>query len=152
MPQLKFLNNKEIKEIYKSIEQQWGAEIKLDNVFARNNKGRVFIVSKDTAKIDLGNLRINSVGLYFCEIDAHGIRLSIEGSQIIGPKATKNVIEIDDAQVKEWFKGEDLEVEEDYSGFVIVKHNNDFLGSGKFKNGKILNYVSKSRRVSAAVI
>ena len=43
MPELKILNSKEIKEIYKLIEKQWSAKIKLDCGFLRNNKNRVFI-------------------------------------------------------------------------------------------------------------
>ena len=149
MPELKILNNKEIKEILKLIEEQWGAKLKPDYAFLKNPKNRVFIVNKDISKIDFSKLRTNSIGMYFCEIDKLGIRLSIEGSQIIGPKATKNIVEINEEQTKKWFSGEDLEINGNYSDFVIIKHNNDFLGSGKYKNGRVLNYVNKSRRVSA---
>lgn len=149
MPELKILNNKEIKEIYKLIEKQWEAEIKLDYGFLKNNKNRIFVVSKDISKIDASKLRLNSVGMYFCEHDRVGIRLSIEGSQIVGPKAVKNIVELDDDEVRKWFRGEDLELEcKDCSGFVILKNKNDFLGTGKYKNGKILNYVGKARRVN----
>lgn len=150
MPELKILNNKEIKEIYKLIQNQWGVKLKLDYGFLKNNKNRVFIISKDISKIDISKLRLNSIGMYFCEIDDLGIRLSIEGSQIIGPKATKNVAELNDEEAKRWFKGEILEKEcKDCNGFVILKHNEDFLGNGKYANGRILNYVGKSRRVNA---
>ena len=151
MPELKFLNSKETKEILKLIEEQWGAKLKLDYTFAKNSKNRVFIVNKDINKIDFSKLRINSVGMYFCDIE-NEIRLSIEGSQIIGPKAAKNVVEINEEQTKQWLKGEDLEIEDkgDYNGFVIIKHENDFLGSGKYKSGIILNYVNKSRRINCS--
>ena len=149
MAELKILNNKEIKEILKLIEERWGAKLKLDYGFLQNNKNRVFIISKDIAKIDTSKLRLNSAGMYFCEIDKKGIRLSIEGSQIVGPKATKNIVELNEEETKRWFKCEDLEKEcEDCGGFVILKHNNDFLGTGKYSNGKILNYVGKGRRVN----
>src|SRR3989338_490358 len=149
MPELKILNNKEIKEILKLIEKQWGAKLKLDYGFLRNSKDRVFIISKDIAKIDTSKLRLNSVGMYFCETDRKGIRLSIEGSQLIGSKATKIIVELDEEEIKKWFRGEDLEKEcNDCNGFVILKHNNDFLGNGKYSNGKILNYVGKMRRVN----
>ena len=149
MPELKILNNKEIKEILKLIENQWGAKITMDYGFLRSQKNRVFIISKDISKIDVSNLRLNSAGMYFCEIDGVGIRLSIEGAQIVGPKATKNVVELDEEETKKWFKGEDLEKEcKDCSGFLILKHNEDFLGNGKYSNGKILNYVGKTRRVN----
>ena len=149
MPELKFLNSKETKKILKLIEEQWGAKLKLDCAFTKNNKNRIFIINKDITKIELEKLRINSIGMYFCDLE-NEIRLSIEGSQIIGLEATKNIVEINDEQVKQWMKGEDLEIEDknNYSGFAIIKNKNDFLGTGKFKDNKILNYVSKSRRAS----
>jgi len=168
MPELKILNNKEIKEIYEMIDKQWGAKIKLDYGFLKNNKNRIFVISKDISKIDLSKLRLNSVGMYFCEFDKLGIRLSIEGSQIVGPKATKNVVELNEEETRKWFKGEDLEKEcKDCNGFVILKaakikdfrdtknprdflvNKNDFLGTGKYSNKRILNYVGKTRRVNA---
>jgi len=149
MPELKILNSKEIKEVYKLIESQWGAKLKLDYGFLENNKSRIFVISKDISKIDAAKLRINSAGLYFCEIDRKGIRLSIEGSQIVGSKASKNVVELDEEDTKKLLKGEDLEKEcKDCNGFIILKYKNDFLGTGKYVNEKILNYVSKARRVN----
>ena len=91
-------------------------------------------------------LRINSLGLYFGQI-RNGLRLSIEASQIVGPAAKKNFVSLTEKQAREWFKGEDIEVKGDFSGFVIVKCNNDFLGTGRFKEGKVLNFVPKSRRL-----
>ena len=149
MPELKILNNKEIKEILKLIEKQWGAKIKLDYGFLKNNKNRIFVINKDISKIDTSKLRLNSVGMYFCEDDRTGIRLSIEGSQIVGPKASKNVVELNEEETRKWFKGEDLEKNcENCNGFLILKNNKDFLGNGKYANGKILNYVGKTRRVN----
>lgn len=148
MPELKILNSKEIKQILEMIEKQWGAKIKLDYGFLKNNKNRVFVISKGISKIDTSKLRLNSVGMYFCEQDKLGIRLSIEGSQIVGPKATKNVVELNEEETRKWFRGEDLEKEcKDCNGFVILKHNKDFLGTGKYSNGRILNYVGKTRRI-----
>ena len=167
MPELKILNNKEIKEILKLVEKQWGAKLKLDYGFLKNSKNRIFVINKDIAKIDTSKLRLNSAGMYFCEIDNKGIRLSIEGSQIIGPKAKNNIVELNEEETKKWFKGEDLEKNcDDCKGFVILKstkikdfrdtknpkdflvNKNDFLGTGKYSNGKILNYVGKTRRVN----
>ena len=151
MPELKILNNKEIKEIYQLIEKQWSAKIKLDYGFLKNNKNRVFMVSKDIAKIDTSKLRLNSVGMYFCEIDENGIRLSIEGSQIVGEHAGKNIVELNGEEARNWFKGENLDKEcKDCNGFVILKNKKDFLGTGKYSNGRILNYVGKTRRVNIA--
>src|SRR3989338_8387694 len=141
MPELKILNSKEIKEIRNLIEEQWGARIKLDYGCLRNRKNRIFVISRDISAINTSALRLNSAGMYFCEVDAKGIRLSIEGSQLIGARATKNIVELNDDETKKWFKGEYIKKEsESCKGFVILKHNNDFLGTGKYANGKILNY------------
>lgn len=149
MPELKILNSREIKELYSMIEKQWNAKIKLDCGFLQNSKGRIFIINRDISEIDISKLRINSIGMYFCEHGKTGIRLSIEGSRIVGPKAAKNIVELDEMETRKLFKGEDLEKEcKDCSGFVILKNKSDFLGTGKYTNGKILNYVSKTRRVN----
>src|SRR3989344_2747348 len=132
MLNLKILNSKEVKEIMKSVEGQWGAKLKLDYGFLENTKNRIFIVNRQISEIDISKLRINNIGMYFCEEDKVGIRLSIEGSQIIGPHATKNLIEVSDMEAKLWFKGEDLACEDkNLSGFVIIKSKKDFLGTGK---------------------
>jgi|SRR3989344_1873769 len=150
MLELKILNGKEIKEIYKMIERQWGAKIKLDFGFLKNNKNRVFIVNRDLSKIDISKLRINSIGMYFCELYGDEIRLSIEGSQIIGTEASKNIVELNDEETRNWLKGDEIEKEcSDCSGFVILKNKKDYLGNGRYSNKRILNYVSKTRRVSA---
>lgn len=164
MLKLNILNSKEIKEITKLIESQWGVKLNLDYTFLKHSKTqeifdskkgknfsgnqecRIFIVNKDIKNIEFEALRISSVGMYFCEVDRKGIRLSIEGSQLIGPKAVKNIAEISEEQAKQWFRGEDLKINGSYSGFVILKHKNDFLGNGKFRDGVVLNYVTKSRR------
>ena len=152
MPELKILSSKEVKEIYSLIESQWGAKLKLDYGFLKNNKNRVFIVNRDISRIDTSKLRLNSAGMYFCEDDKAGIRLSIEGSQIVGPKAEKNFVELDEDETRKWFRGEDLQKEcNGCKGFVILKNKKDFLGSGKYSNGKILNYVSKTRRANLIV-
>ena len=150
MPELKILNSREIKDVMEMIEKQWGAKIKLDFGFLRNNKNRIFIVSKEIADINTSKLRLNSVGMYFCEIDKHGMRLSIEGSQLVGPESTKNIVELEEEEARKWLKGEDLEKEcENCHEFVILKNKSYFLGTGKYIKGKILNYVGKSRRINA---
>ena len=150
MLELKILNSKEIKEVTKLIGDQWDSDLKLDYGFLKSAKNRIFLINKEISKIDLTKLRINSMGMYFCELDERGIRLSIEGSQLIGPHAKKNVVEINSLESRNWLRGEDLEKEcLSISGSVIIKNKNDFLGCGKYNNGKILNFVSKTRRISS---
>jgi len=147
MQHLKILNSKETKRILKLLQQQFGFEEKLDFVFLVNNKDRVYVVNRDIEKVELEKLRINALGLYFGTFINGELRLSIEGSQLIGSKAKKNILDIDDKEFEMWLKGEDFEVSNKLKGFVIVKHKNDFVGCGKIKDGTLLNYVPKARRL-----
>ena len=147
MKPFSFLTTKELKPILALLKEQWGYEEKLEYAFVLTDKERIYIVNRSIDALDLTKLRINSVGLYFAEFRNNELRLSIEGSQIIGPKATKNVVELDNAELKQWLRGEDLEKQNGAQGFVIIKHGNDYLGCGKCKEGKILNFVPKARRL-----
>jgi len=145
---LKALGSKEKKQLLAVIKKQWDADFKPDLVFFKNEKQKIYAVHKDVAKIDLSGARINSVGMYFGEDKKGELRLSIEGSQLIGPLAKKNVIELDDEESIALLRGTDLQKEGDWSGFIIIKHNDDYLGTGKYTLDKrLLNFVPKARRL-----
>ena len=134
MNELKILNTKETRKLHELINKQWGHNSRLDYAFIKNPKNKIFAVNKDISEINLDKIRINSIGMYFAEMAGNELRLSIEGSQIIGPKATKNVVELEKEEVKKLFRGEDLEKGINNSNFVILKHKKFFLGSGRVKN------------------
>ncbi len=148
-----FLAKKEIRRILEQLEKQWGCSLELDYLFFRNNKNRISLMNRDFAQLDTSKLRLNSVGLYFCEVMNNGeIRLSIEGSQLVGPSATKNVIPLDFDQTRKWLYGQDIEfgsaaIASLPTGFVILQHEDFFVGCGRLKNGVISNHVSKNRRI-----
>ncbi|MBI2663688.1 hypothetical protein HYX15_04125 [Candidatus Woesearchaeota archaeon] len=148
MTSLKILNNKEKKKIIELMKNCYGiSEIKLDYVFMKNKDDKVYLLSKDFSKIDTDNIRINSIGMYFAKLYPNGIRLSIEGSQLIGPLAKKNVLEVNNDEVKNWVKGYDILTDERFNGYVIMKNNNDYFGSGFYREGKIENMIPKDRRI-----
>ncbi|MBU4284590.1 MAG: hypothetical protein KJ968_05785 [Nanoarchaeota archaeon] len=146
MLELKILNRKKIKEILALIKEQWGADFSSELVFLMNDKGKIFLVNKEVFDLPLEKLKINSIGLYFGELKNNELRLSIEGSQLIGKDAKQNLIEINEKQAMQWLKGQDIDIKGNYHGFVILKHKNDFFGTGKYKDGKVLNFVPKARR------
>ncbi len=144
--ELKILNRKKIKEILALIKKQWGAGFKTELAFLMNTQNKIFLVNKEVFNLNLEKLRINSIGLYFGELKNNELRLSIDGSQLIGNGAQLNIAELNEKQAMQWLKGHDIDVKGNYKGFVILKHKNDFLGTGKYKNGKVLNFVPKARR------
>ena len=147
MRNLKILNNKEVKEILKLLDNQFGFKEKLNYVFLMNKKNKVYIVNRDIERIDIDNLRIDAIGLYFGEVNHGALRLSIEGSQMIGKRARKNIVELDKEDAELWSMGNDIDKEFNVYGFVILKYKKDFIGCGKYKEGRIFNYVPKERRL-----
>ena len=107
---------------------------------------KFYIISKKFKDLNIENLNLNSLGLYIAKKENTGIRLSIEGSQIIGPYCNKNILNLKNPN--EWLQGKDITTNKKLKGFVIIKHKKDFLGSGYYKKNKILNFIPKSRRIS----
>ena len=105
------------------------------------------MINMDFAKLNTKNLKIDSIGMYFGEHEGSQIRLSIEGSQLVGKYANKNIIEIDKSLAKLWMHGYDLElsavkIPEDAHGFVIIKSGEDFLSCGRITAKEIANSLS----------
>ena len=138
---MKPLNQKEIKEIYLKLTSQFRFEAKLDYLFYTNREDKIFLMSKDIKKLDLSKFRVNSFGLYFGKIENSGIRLSIPGTQLIGKKAVKNILEIEEKE--RWLNGENLDCDKELKGWFIVKNKEDFLGCGYCKEGKLTNFIPK---------
>ena len=149
MQKLKILNTREKKPLLARIKEQWGCDFKTDLVWMMSTKNRIYLMTKDLEKIDLKKLRIDSMGSYFATINESEIRLSIEGAQLIGKIAKKNIVELSEEEKYEWMQGKDIDKKTDCEGYVIIKSDNDFLGCGKVSEDKILNFVPKNRRISS---
>lgn len=150
MQQGNFLSSKELKPIFALMKDQWDFDKKLAHAFFLTGKDRLYIIGRAVDALDLKKLRINSLGLYFGELRNGELRLSIEGSQIVGPHATKNIVELSQEEKKQWLQGIDLDKPCDNQGFVLIKAGDDFIGCGKCKEGRILNFVPKARRLFTA--
>lgn len=156
MQNLRILNSRETKQLMQKLESQYGFDTKkkeLDFIFLVNKDNRLYTISKNLSQLDIEYFRTDSIGLYFGEVYKNSVRLSIEGAQIVGRHATKNILLLEYKQMLEWIKGNDIDAIDCGDDFVIVKYKNektnqyDILGCGKYKQGKLMNYVSKSRRL-----
>lgn len=173
MKNLTILNSKQLKQIKQLLKDQFNAVFDFSKYATLiSPKNKIYIANKGifTDKdLNLNKLRINSIGMYFAHLKNNELRLSIEGSQLIGPIAKKNIVELTEKELEQWIQGYDLDKptktnppathpcqdkQKDQSinkpnnnSFIIVKHNNDYIGCGKVKDNKILNYVPKTRRI-----
>lgn len=113
-----------------------------------NNEGKVWITNNNMQGIGLEGLRVEGLGLYFCFLEKKNIRLSIEGAQLIGSTAKKNIIKISKDDAQEWIRGFNLKNSSSYRGYVIISEDDNILGVG-FSDGEgnIRNLVPKKRRV-----
>jgi len=158
-----FLNSREVKGLNSRLFAQHGSDFGKYYFVVITGKEKLYLINKEIGKIDLSKLRVDKYGLYVANENKIGLRLTIEGSEIIGKDATKNVVELDTEQTNLWMLGEDIELNseqlskiEDRNVFQIVKHKSDFLSCGKLKKGDnnkeniLLNFVPKERRVSAS--
>jgi len=154
--EIKLLSDEEVRRVLQILEERFGAKtdkLAKNYLFFKDKKGKIWICTQEIGKIELKRLKIQKIGLYFGFFESkRKLRLSIEGTQLIGSLATKNVIELTREEMELWMRGLDLEKRLPKSskvseGPVILKCGDDFLGSGVYREGRIMNMVPKERRI-----
>jgi NOL1/NOP2/fmu family ribosome biogenesis protein len=153
MQKLNFLNSRQVKKIRETILNQFNHFPIGDYAFVQNEKNRLFIVNRDIAKINLENLRIDKIGLYFAEIRDNSIRLSKEGAAFLVQNAKENSTEVSNivpltkTEVKAYFHGIDLKKDlGEENKLILLEHNSSILGCSQYKDQKILNFLPKIHR------
>ncbi len=153
--QLHFIRKAEKKRIAEKLKEQFGiSEIPFLLLKSGREKIRAYSgsLSKDEI-LELGKcVNIESLGLYFAKQekgqDAE-IRLSVDAIHLLREQVSKRIIEVDKQQADDWLRGRDIEIGKDFKGFVILKHENDFIGCGRMSAGRITNFVPKERRIKS---
>jgi len=157
MQKLTVLNTREKKKIIDDLKELYGFSGIIGGALLISSKQKLYLLTKDIVMIEKNEekeLRIDSAGLYIGRIENEGIRLSMEGSQLIGPHSNKHVLEIDEEHLEAWVKGEDFNLSEqeqkkisNEEGFFIIKFDNDYIGCAQIKKGNVRSLVSKERRL-----
>ncbi len=149
MRNLKPLNARERKHVLAILERQFGFSHAFPYLLFINTKRRIYIINREIDRLELDQLRVDTYGLYFGELFDDAIRLSVEGSQIVGKHATRHIVDLDRSQFEAWMKRFNIPLSKDPGeGFLLVRHNTDFVGCGKFVQGSLHNYLPKSRALS----
>jgi len=150
---IKFFNEHERERIIRILKQQFGIK-DVPFSLARLGKERIVVFSGNMSEREILNIdevaHIEGIGLYFAKEEMDGIRLSIEGSQLMKEQITKNIFNLGGKDAEQWMLGQEINIDAshaDKKGFFVMKFNNDFLGTGKISNNRITNFVPKSRRL-----
>ena len=137
------------KKILKQLNEQFGIT-SLPYLLLQFGKEKLRVYSGSFSIEEINqlenNLRIENMGLYFAKKQIDGIRLTLDGVQLLKNQITKNILELNDKQAEDWLRGQDLLIESD-KAFKILKHNDEFIGCGKSTGERITNSISKERRI-----
>ena len=146
---MKPLTSTDKKRIINALNEQFGIS-KLPYLIIQFGKEKLRVYSGNLLKEELyhlnNELRIENIGLYFAKWENDGIRLTLDGVQLLKNQISKNILELDDKQAEQWLKGNDLDIKTDRS-WKILKHKNEFIGWGKSTEERITNFMPKERRI-----
>jgi NOL1/NOP2/fmu family ribosome biogenesis protein len=153
---INILNKKQKERFNNFLEENYNIEIKGQIIKQSNNKLRIFTgnLSEHELNILMGTVRVETIGLYLAKIDdknPENIRFSFDAS-FLAKNVKKNVLEVNDFQATEWFKGNDIEIESNTHTpytyqYIFLKYKDEIVGCGKIAENKILNFVPKERRI-----
>ncbi len=155
MSKMKILNQSEKREIEQKLQERFGIK-KIPGILVKFGKERIYLFTGDISKeeiLEINNAeRIERLGVYFAKIipkEPDKVRLSMEATQILGNQIKNHIFELTKSQAEDWMHGRDLNLQlgESKKGFWIMKHIEDFLGTGKASIKKIGNYIPKNRRL-----
>lgn len=150
---MKILNRKEITVIENYIKDLYGAEKALSDfvVLKTGKEDKLWIASRGIFELNLELLRINNIGVYFGRFDRDKLRMSVEGVGIIGPKAKKNIAEINKEGLWDFVRGFDVDpISLDQTkerSYVLVRYKNQWVGTAKLEDNKLCNFLPKSRKI-----
>jgi NOL1/NOP2/fmu family ribosome biogenesis protein len=146
---MKPLTSTDKKRILEQLNEQYGIS-ELPYLIIQFGKEKLRLYTGNLSKEELYHLdneaRIETIGLYFAKFENEGIRLTIDGTQILKHQITKNILELDDKKADEWLRGNDLDIKEE-RGWKVLKHKNELLGCGKSTGERITNFMPKERRI-----
>lgn len=150
MIEWRFLNSQEKKKIEATLKGEFGIK-KIPGELISAGSEKLFLFSGDASESDVKEFieisPVDRVGIYFAKVFDDGIRLSVDGVQIMKDQISRNIVELDEEQAETWMQGSELLLKTGKKGYVVMKYKNDFLGCGKASAEKITNFIPKNRRL-----
>ena len=146
---MKILSSSYKKEILKKLTAQFGIT-KLPYLLVKFGQDKIKVYSgnllKDELRILDNNVRIEDLGLYSIKEEPDGLRLTSDALYLFEDQITKNILELNDEQAMDWFRGNELAIKTE-RGYKVLKYKNELIGCGRSSGEKISNFLSKERRI-----
>jgi NOL1/NOP2/fmu family ribosome biogenesis protein len=150
---MKILNREEVEQIEEIVEKNYGIKIDLNQFLVlKTFEDKIWLTTKDILNLDLSTLPINSIGMNFGKLKRNDkINLTVEGSQMVGINANKNIVFLNKENYEKFMGGSNVKPEREINceqhNFVLVKFGGDVLGSSLLTEDVIKNLLPKSRRI-----
>jgi len=151
---IRFIKTPEKRRIIEELNAQFGiSELPFLLIETGKEKIRGFTghLSKEEI-MQIGKLApVEGIGIYLLKKENVEWRLSFDALHLLKEQITKNVFEINEQQLNEWIRGNDLDIQAS-AGILVISYKGDFIGSAKSSGNKLLNYVPKERRLKSKSI
>ncbi|MEM5836132.1 MAG: hypothetical protein QW040_04100 [Candidatus Aenigmatarchaeota archaeon] len=150
--QVKEMSEEEIEHLENLLEKNYGVEIDFEGKLFKTSVEKIWIASKEVFELDSSKLRVNALGLYLGKLKRNEkIQLSVEGAQLVGEKAKKNIAIINEENLEKYLQGFDFSAHKlincEKNNFVLLKFREDFVGTGILRENYIENILPKARRI-----
>ncbi|MFX0062254.1 MAG: hypothetical protein ACFFC7_08695 [Candidatus Hermodarchaeota archaeon] len=150
--QATFLEDDDRKKLLQELETIYGIPPDVFNRYefvVRGKRQKIWIVTSAVRKFSILDLKPVYYGMYFAKKDKTGLRLTMNGAQVFGYAATKNIVDLNKHQYLNYLSGEKIidMKSENLQGYVLLRHKNRIFACGKASKEGILNYVPKSRQL-----
>ena len=148
---IKRLKSGEREEIIKTLKEIYGIDQKFfENktfLYSDKKQEKLWLCSGDIVDFDLKELKVDSIGILFLR-NTRFPKLTTNAVQLLRHRITKNIIEVNEEEAHNLIRGLDIkkEISPEHTTFVL-KHKNDYLGMGMYKDGKIKSLIPKARRI-----
>jgi len=127
------------ERVLELLKEQFGVE-RLEFELREGGSGRYYAYRRCELEVEEF-----ASGVYFGKLERQGFRLSVEGCYLVGRSAKRGVVEVSREQAERWMRGESIPCSGE--GYVILRWGGYFLGCGRVKDGRVLNYLPKERRI-----
>ena len=145
----KYIKSSEKKQITAELESLYGIQ-KIPHLLIQTGKEKIrgFTGSMSKEEINeiskLTNLEI--IGVYLFKEEGSGLRLSIEATQFFNDQIDKNIVQLTDEQLEDYFKGQEPKIEAE-KGLKVLKNKETPITSAISNGDKISNFIPKERRI-----